>query len=136
MVAIRVPGPMRAPSSTCRSIARPARRATISATGSPAITPCARLTTVAEGLAPLLKSLGLDDRIREESILQSWKEIVGEFIAQHSQPCSLRGGVLLVQVLQPTMHYELDRVWKVKILQKLKEQYGAKAVSEIRFKIG
>ena len=95
-----------------------------------------RLTTVAEGLAPLLKSLGLDDRIREESILQSWKEIVGEFIAQHSQPCSLRGGVLLVQVLQPTMHYELDRVWKVKILQKLKEQYGAKAVSEIRFKIG
>ena len=95
-----------------------------------------RLTSVAEGIPKLMKSLGLGERLREEEVISSWRRIVGEFIAGHSQPSKLQHGVLFVQVLQPTMLYELDRVWKARILEKLREQFGARTVKEIRFRIG
>jgi predicted nucleic acid-binding Zn ribbon protein len=95
-----------------------------------------RLTTAAEGVVKLMKSLGLGERLRQEEVLSAWRGIVGDFIADHSQPSKLQNGVLLVQVLQPTMHYELDRVWKTRILEKLRAQFGPKTVREIRFRIG
>lgn len=95
-----------------------------------------RVTTVAAGVEKLMKSLGLGERLRQEEILRAWEGIVGTFIASHSAPTHLQAGVLTVQVLQPTMHYELDRVWKRKILEKLREEFGSKIVREIRFRIG
>lgn len=82
-----------------------------------------RTTTVAEGIGKLMKSLGLSERIREEEVLTAWRGIVGDFIASHSEPHQLKGGVLFVRVLQPTMHFELDRVWKPKILEMMKERF-------------
>ncbi len=69
-------------------------------------------------------------------MLGAWKEIVGEFIAQHSSPAFLREGVLYVQVLQPTVHYELDRVWKPQIVKKLKARFGSKVIRDVRFRVG
>lgn len=95
-----------------------------------------RLTTAAEAVGKVMRSLGLGERLRQEEVLGAWKELVGEFIAGHAAPLRLERGVLFVQVLQPTMHYELDRVWKAKILAKFKERFGARAVREIKFRIG
>lgn len=95
-----------------------------------------RLTTAAEGIGKLMKSLGLGERLREEEVLSAWRTIVGDFIADNSQPNKLQNGILLVQVLQPTMRYELDRVWKTKILEKLRRQFGPRTVREIKFRIG
>jgi predicted nucleic acid-binding Zn ribbon protein len=95
-----------------------------------------RLTSVAESIPKLMKSLGLGDRLREEEVLSAWRGIVGDFIASHSEPNKLQAGVLMVKVLQPTMHYELDRVWKTKILQKMRERFGARTVRDIRFRVG
>jgi len=87
-------------------------------------------------IGKVMASLGLRDRLRQEEVLGAWREIVGDFIACHAAPQRLDKGILIVQVLQPTMHYELDRVWKPQILKKLKDRFGAKAVKEIRFRIG
>ena len=95
-----------------------------------------RLTTAAEAVGRLMQSLGLGERLREEEVLSAWKGIVGDFIASHSEPHQLKNGTLFVRVLQPTMHYELDRMWKPKILAKLRERFGPKIVKEIRFRIG
>lgn len=95
-----------------------------------------RLISVAESITPLMNSLGLGERFRQEEVLRTWRSIVGDFIAAHSQPMRLRGGVLYVQVLQSTMHYELDRMWKQKILSKLREQFGPRAIRDIRFCLG
>jgi len=95
-----------------------------------------RTIAVGDGITRLMASLGLGERLREEEVLAAWSAIVGDFIATHSRPTKLQAGVLIVQVLQPTMHYELDRVWKTKILAKLKERFGSRAVKEIRFRVG
>jgi len=95
-----------------------------------------RQTTASEVIGKVMASLGLSARLRQEEVLGAWKELVGDFIASHAAPQRLDKGVLIVQVLQPTMHYELDRVWKPQILQKMKDRFGARTVREIKFRIG
>lgn len=85
-------------------------------------------------LKKLLPKLGLSERLSENEIQSAWSGIVGEFLAQHSVPVSLRHGTLLIQVLQSTVHYELDRTWKPEILRKLRERFGAKTVRDVRFR--
>jgi len=91
---------------------------------------------VAGPLAKLMKSLGLGDRLHEEEVKKAWSAIAGEFIASQSSPDMLRAGVLTVRVSQSPMLYELDRVWKPELLQKLKARFGARTVREIKFRIG
>ena len=69
-------------------------------------------------------------------LLDAWKAIVGEFIAAHSSPVSLRGGVLSVRVLQPALHYQFEQISKAEILRKLKQRFGTKIIREIRFRVG
>lgn len=87
-------------------------------------------------LPKLMQQLGLSDRLRETEVIDAWKTIVGEFIATHSSPVSLRGGVLSVRVLQPALHYQFEQISKAEILRKLKQRFGSKIIREIRFRVG
>jgi|SRR5690349_5814871 len=87
-------------------------------------------------LPNLMQRLGLRERLHESEVLEAWSSIVGEFIAGHSAPVALREGVLYVRVLQPSLHYELDRVSKIDILRKLKQRFGAKIIRDVRFRVG
>jgi predicted nucleic acid-binding Zn ribbon protein len=93
-----------------------------------------RCTTVADALKKLLPKLGLSDFLNEEQIRQAWKEVVGDFLAGHSAPVSIQRGVLIVQVLQPAIRYELDRTWKPEVLRKLRARFGEKVIREVRFR--
>jgi len=95
-----------------------------------------RLTRAGDAAAALLKKFCGADQIREAEIQRAWTELVGDFLASHSRPVRLRDGLLVIQVLQPTVHYELDRVWRPRILQKLRERFGPGSVREIRFRLG
>ncbi len=91
---------------------------------------------IGDALTKLMTGLGLNDRLREEEVMGAWKEMVGEFVAQHSAPHRLKDGVLYVNVLQPTVHFELERMWKRDILAKLKKRFGGRVVRELRFRLG
>lgn len=90
----------------------------------------------ADLLPKLIQQLGLSERLRESEVIDAWKQIVGEFIAGHSAPVSLREGVLYVRVLQPALHYQFEQISKAEILRKLKQRFGAKIIREIRFRVG
>jgi predicted nucleic acid-binding Zn ribbon protein len=87
-------------------------------------------------LPKLMQQLGLSERLRESEVIDAWKTIVGEFIAAHSCPVSLRAGVLSVRVLQPTLHYQFEQISKAEILRKLKQRFGAKIIRDVRFRVG
>jgi predicted nucleic acid-binding Zn ribbon protein len=95
-----------------------------------------RAQPVAALLEKVMRNLGLNERLNEAQILDAWREIVGEFIASHAAPGRLSKGVLYVQVIQPTVHYELDRVWKPEIVKKLKARFGAKVIRDVKFRVG
>lgn len=95
-----------------------------------------RTVAVADALGKLMQSLGLGERLKAEAVTAAWRDIVGDFVAEHSTPRQLKDGVLSVSILQPTVHFELERHWKPKILANLKARFGAKTVREVRFRIG
>jgi hypothetical protein len=92
-----------------------------------------RSRSVGKILERLLPSLGLAERLDETAILQAWREIIGDFFANHSTPLRLKAGILYIQVFQPSVRYELDRTWKSQLLAKLQERFGKKIIREIRF---
>lgn len=96
----------------------------------------AGLQKLEDALGKAMLGLGLGERVQESEVLAAWKEIVGEFIAGHSTPSRLKAGVLYVSVLQPSIHFELERVWKGQILEKLKARFGKRVIREVRFRVG
>lgn len=95
-----------------------------------------RTVRVGDAVATAMKALGLGDRLNEAQIASAWKEIVGEFLAAQSMPSRLQRGVLIVSVLQPTVHFELERNWRRPIVEKLKARFGAKLIRDVKFRIG
>ncbi len=93
-----------------------------------------RVILAGDALKKLLPKLGLAAHLDEHQVLSAWRDIVGDFLAEHSTPSSLRAGVLTITVLQPTVRYELDRSWKPEILKKLQARFGEKTVREVRFR--
>ena len=82
-----------------------------------------------------MAALGLGDRMKETEVIQAWKDVVGPFYGAHSLPSGLRDGVLTVRVLQPTVHFEMDRS-KAQIVEKLRARFGSRVVRELRFRLG
>lgn len=101
-------------------------------------TPFARHTArpAADALMKVMSALGLGDRLREDEVMRVWKEVVGDFLANHSTPASVRDGVLTVRVLQPTLLFEFQRNLKPQIVAKLRERFGSRMVRDIKFRIG
>jgi predicted nucleic acid-binding Zn ribbon protein len=95
-----------------------------------------RTQSTAELLPKVMQKMGLRERLREAEVMQTWKALVGDFIASHSCPISLRDGILYVHVLQPALHYELERISKPEILRKLKQRFGARQIRDLRFRLG
>ncbi len=81
----------------------------------------------------ILKKAGLGDRLVEEEMVREWAGIVGEFLARHSRPVSLKSGVLQVAVLQASVRYDLERNCKKDIAQKLAARFGRGVVRDVRF---
>jgi predicted nucleic acid-binding Zn ribbon protein len=95
-----------------------------------------RVTSVGTVLTSLAPKLGLGERLLEEEIIAAWAETVGPFFAAHSRPTRLQKGILIVQVVQPTVLFELERSCKPVILARLRERFGGKKIQAIRFKVG
>jgi predicted nucleic acid-binding Zn ribbon protein len=95
-----------------------------------------RAQPVGDSLEKVMRKLGLDERLTEGQILAAWKQIVGDWFALHTCPDRLRDGILYVRVIQSSIHYELDRNCKSRIIQKLKARFGATRIRDIRFRLG
>tara|TARA_R110002096_G_scaffold196404_15_gene379291 strand:- start:1093 stop:1353 length:261 start_codon:yes stop_codon:yes gene_type:complete len=86
-------------------------------------------------VAKTLKGLGLEDRFNEDQVFDAWNSMVDDFIAQNARPVALQRGVLSIQVLHSTVHYELERM-KGQLLQKMQDSFGRENVKDIRFRLG
>lgn len=97
--------------------------------------PGRKVKHVDEVLDQVLRDANLDERLCAESVVAEWRELVGAFIAQHSQPDNLRRGTLIVRVAQPTVRFALEGQ-KAKILQRLQQRFGPAKIRAIKFMIG
>lgn len=93
------------------------------------------LRSVADLVGKVVAQAGLGDRLRLEEVLGAWREIVGDFLFQHSRPDAIQRGVLTVRVLQPSVHHALS-MERPRILRRLQERLKNAGIRDVRLKHG
>lgn len=83
----------------------------------------------------VLKSVGAGDGLDEELVRSTWKELAGDFIANHTEPVSVRNGHLVLRVTQPAMRFHLEQL-KPMLLTRLREQLGEQRIKSVKFTLG
>ncbi len=80
-----------------------------------------------------LRRYGLQERLKERSLLSRWHEIVGEDIATHSRAVDLQDGVLVLEADHGVWRHELTLLMPM-ILNKFNDLCGAGTVTEIQWR--
>ncbi|NWG03946.1 MAG: DUF721 domain-containing protein [Syntrophaceae bacterium] len=82
-----------------------------------------------------LKSLEIDVPLKTYSIWGAWNKIVGESVAEHSQPRSIRNHILFIDVSHSTWMQQLQFL-KPTLLEKINIYLGEPLIQDIRFRLG
>jgi len=86
-------------------------------------------------LEKTIKTLEIDAPLKTYSVMGAWKEIVGEAVAIHSKPYSIRNRILFIEVSHPTWMQQLQFL-KLTLLEKINHFLGEPLIQDIRFKVG
>lgn len=86
-------------------------------------------------LESTLKTLEIDVPLKTYSIVGAWKEIVGESLAEHSHPRSIRNQILFIDVVHPAWMQQLQFL-KSTLLDQVNAFLGEPLIQDIRFKLG
>lgn len=86
-------------------------------------------------LEKTIQSLEIDVPLKTYSILGAWNEIVGESVATHSRPRTIRNRILFIDVAHPTWMQQLQFL-KPTLLEKINTFLGQPLIQDIRFKLG
>ena len=86
-------------------------------------------------LEKTLKALEIDVPLKSYSIWGAWKELVGDSVALHTQPRSIRNQILFIDVSHPTWMQQLQ-FFKPTLLEKINVFLGEPLIQDIRFKLG
>jgi len=83
-------------------------------------------------LQEVLKTSGLEKKVREFAALSEWAGIVGARVAEQATPLDIKGGILFLQVKNAAWRSQLA-FFKDDIIQKVNEKAGKKIVRTIFF---
>jgi predicted nucleic acid-binding Zn ribbon protein len=83
-------------------------------------------------LTKSLRSLRIDRRIKEESIVLNWKQVVGERIASQANPVKVRDSILFVRVGNASWRNELFFM-KRKIVEQLNQSVKDNVIKDVVF---
>lgn len=86
-------------------------------------------------LEKTLKALEIDTPLKSYSVFGAWKEIVGEAVANQTQPRAIRNRILFLDVSHPTWMQQLQFL-KPTLLEKINHYLGESLIQDIRFKLG
>ncbi len=86
-------------------------------------------------LESTLKGLEVDAQLKAYSIWGAWREIVGESLADQTQPRAIRNHILFMDVSHSTWIQQLQFL-KPKLLEKINAFLGEPLLQDIRFRMG
>ena len=91
-----------------------------------------KFTRLGELLPSILSKLGLDQRFKEQQVLNLWPTVVGEELAARTKATKVNRGVLYVHVDHGAWMQELHFIEK-DLLRKLRAQSPGVVLKKIRF---
>lgn len=87
---------------------------------------------IGSAILEALGRMGFTERLRKQSAVTKWPEMVGEIIARETEALRIDGDTLVVKVYQAAWRQQLI-YFKDELLSKLKTELGDDSVEDIRF---
>jgi len=91
-----------------------------------------RVTSLSKALHGMLRSWGVDGKIRENQAVAFWSQIVGPRIAEVTENLGIEDGRMFVKVRSSSWKNELVFM-KAEIIQRLNQAVGRKVIKDIVF---
>lgn len=79
-----------------------------------------------------LRAQGLETPLLQKRLMDSWPEVVGEFIANYTESMYIRNQTLYVHLTNPAMRADLSMMRR-EIVNKLNAHVGAQVIVDVRF---
>lgn len=102
--------------------------------GDPVKDPMRNIAHASESLDKILEEVGAAGGLEEKQLIDAWQRVAGDFIAKNAKPESLKKGVLVLRVVQPTLKFQLEQM-KGKLLQNFRRELGDGVVKVITLRI-
>lgn len=84
-------------------------------------------------LNKVIKKIGLKQRIKEETVLLIWKDVVDKTLSRHTKPSYIHRGILFVEIDSPIWSNEVSLL-KEEIIKGLNKRVGEDIVKKICFR--
>ena len=94
-----------------------------------------RVTTPEHLLPKVMKRVGLEQPLWEQTLVREWPDLVGPQVAAHARPGRLDRGTLCVFVKNSVWLSELRRYGEKAMLDKLQQRFGRSRVRGIRLQL-
>ena len=88
------------------------------------------METLGQILETYLKELGIEKPVKRYTVLSIWSKVVGERIAEVTQPLRFDGGKLFIRVKSAVWRHELI-YYKTEIIQKINQELQDRIVYDI-----
>ena len=85
-----------------------------------------------QAFGQFLKNEKLEQQFNEKKLIHSWREIMGEPIANRTTNIFIKEGVLVVKLNSAPLKQELNMA-KEKVLELFERKLGSQVVKEVRF---
>lgn len=79
-----------------------------------------------------LRAQGLETPLLQKRLMDSWPEVVGEFIANYTESMYIRNQTLYVHLTNPAMRADLSMMRR-EIVNKLNAHVGTQVIVDVRF---
>lgn len=80
----------------------------------------------------LMKAYGMESRMRELDIIQSWRDLMGPAVAQRTKEISIRNNKLILKIDSSVMREEL-LIGKQIIIDRVNDFAGKNVISDVWF---
>ncbi len=87
---------------------------------------------LSKSLSILLKSLGIENKIKQNEIIVRWPEIVGEKLSKVTTADKVEKGILFVRVTNSVWRNELIYM-KTEIINRISSRLNTDIINDIRF---
>ena len=89
--------------------------------------------TLGEAIRAYLKAMGLDKKLKEKALINSWEEVLGKAVARATTGIYIQKQVLFVQLNSSVIRHQLQMM-KSGIVDALNKKAGEVLIRDIVFK--
>ncbi len=87
-------------------------------------------TTLGEAIKAYLKAMGLDRKLKENQLINSWEDTLGKAVAKSTEKMYINNRVLFVQLNSSIIRQELSMM-KTALVARLNQNVGEQVITDM-----